>query len=267
MSKFKYKKWVTDYKHGLLNEQQLGDTPPYDGIVNNTDLTYVNNNWMQPGDVYDSNDGIVNNDDLTLVNNNWLQGQITGSGTGSAGINCYACVGGQLITTSSLTYGLMDSGFLSGYAGAAGSDYCGTVSNLPTIPNYGFFFTSMAGLTALSGSCGTGSGTGSACDTSPTSQCAQTWFGTNASNFTNFMSNKSCTGSNSYQGVINHLSPQISTLWQNRPNQNVTLSGPYNFNDIKTLANDAGFTQPQKGQFKRKAAKRYYSSCMTGSCC
>ena len=59
-----------------LNEQrrQLGDSPPYDGIVNLDDLTYVNNNWQQAGDVHDSNDGIINNDDLTLVNNNWLQG-------------------------------------------------------------------------------------------------------------------------------------------------------------------------------------------------
>ena len=114
MTKFNYKKWVSDHKNGKLLFEQA-----------------------------------------------------------TTGSTCYACVGGQLISTSSLTYGLMDSGYLAGYAGAAGSDYCGTVSNLPTTPNYGFFFTSMAGLTALSGSCGSPTGSiqyycsGSSCSTTP----------------------------------------------------------------------------------------------------
>ena len=62
----------------IIIEQQLGDTLPYDGVVNQTDLDYVNNNWLQPGDVYDSNDNILNLTDLTLVTNNWGQGQSTG---------------------------------------------------------------------------------------------------------------------------------------------------------------------------------------------
>ena len=55
---------------------QLGDSNS-DGTVNQTDLDYVNNNWLQDGDVYDSDDGIVNLEDMTLVINNWLQGTET----------------------------------------------------------------------------------------------------------------------------------------------------------------------------------------------
>lgn len=55
---------------------QLGDSN-YDGVVDQTDLDYVTNNWLQDGDVYDSNDGIINNQDHTLVLNNWLQGTPT----------------------------------------------------------------------------------------------------------------------------------------------------------------------------------------------
>ena len=55
---------------------QKGDAN-YDGVVNQTDLDYVSNNWLQDGDVYDSNDGIINNQDHTLVLNNWLQGTPT----------------------------------------------------------------------------------------------------------------------------------------------------------------------------------------------
>ena len=40
-------------------------------------MDYVSNNWLQDGDVYDSNDGIINNQDHTLVLNNWLQGTPT----------------------------------------------------------------------------------------------------------------------------------------------------------------------------------------------
>ena len=55
---------------------QLGDSN-YDGVVDQTDMDYVTNNWLQDGDVYDSNDGIINNDDLTLVINNFGQGTAT----------------------------------------------------------------------------------------------------------------------------------------------------------------------------------------------
>ena len=90
------------------------------------------------------------------------------------------------------------------------------------------------------------------------------------------MSNKACTGYHTYSGVANRLESQIgnlpaadpSTLWQNRPNQSAQYNWNVNdFNGIRQMANDAGFTQPEKGQFKRKEAKRYYSNCMTGSCC
>ena len=53
---------------------QLGDSNN-DGVVDNADLAYVNTNWLQSGDVYDSNDGIVNLTDLSLVLDNFGQGQ------------------------------------------------------------------------------------------------------------------------------------------------------------------------------------------------
>ena len=43
--------------------------------------------------------------------------------------------------------------------------------------------------------------------------------------------------------------------------------GPYNnWNDIKNAANASGLQQPQKGQFKRKAAKGRYALCMNQEC-
>ena len=88
MGKFNYKKWVSEKKHGkpLLEQSQLGDTPPYDGTVNQDDIDWVTNNWLQPGDAYDSNDNIVNLDDLTLVTGNFGQGtSTTGSGEEDSG--------------------------------------------------------------------------------------------------------------------------------------------------------------------------------------
>jgi len=60
----------------IINEQQLGDSNN-DGVVDQTDIDYVTNNWLQPGDVYDSNDGIINLDDLSLVSTNFGQGSAT----------------------------------------------------------------------------------------------------------------------------------------------------------------------------------------------
>ena len=111
--------------------------------------------------------------------------------------------------------------------------------------------------------CGTGN-TSDPCDTSPTSACATQWFGNNASNFTNYMASKNDCDKLGNVGF--QLASDITALWQNRPNQNVTLSGINNFNDIKVLANDAGFTQPQKGQWKRKTSKFWWANCVSQAC-
>ena len=62
-----------------LYELQKGDANN-DGTVDQADVDWVNNNWLQPGDVYDSDDGIVNLADMTLVINNFGQGSSGGSG-------------------------------------------------------------------------------------------------------------------------------------------------------------------------------------------
>ena len=97
MKKFNYKKWVTENKHGkLLLEQQKGDANN-DGTVNQADVDWVNQNWLQQGDVYDSNDNIVNLADLSLVTNNYGQGTspenspTASASTASAAPICYYC--------------------------------------------------------------------------------------------------------------------------------------------------------------------------------
>ena len=94
-----------------------------------------------------------------------------------------------------------------------------------------------------------------------TSACAQQWFGPNAINFANFMGNKNCTN---FQSTSNKLEQQAYTIMQGAPNPQ---QGPYNnWNDIKNAANASGLQQPQKGQFKRKAAKGRYALCMNQAC-
>ena len=109
------------------------------------------------------------------------------------------------------------------------------------------------------------SASGSACLTGSFDPCAQTWFGSNATNFDSWMVSKN--DCNKLSNVSSQLGQQIVTLWNNRPNQSATWGSTSNFNDIKNLANDAAFTQPQKGQFKRKLAKRLWANCVSGSCC
>ena len=87
------------------------------------------------------------------------------------------------------------------------------------------------------------------------------------------MSNKACTGTHTFSGVMNNLGGQVNALWMNRPNQNAQWNPNINtqgFSGIITMANDAGFTQPQKGQFKRKMAKVSWANCVAygpGDCC
>ena len=118
-------KWM-----GVLNEQQLGDANN-DGIVDQLDTDWVTNNWLQPGDVYDSNDGIVNLADLTLVTNNFGQGQSTGTSTGTTtgttgggtpicmGITAQGCPGTQYANVTLTT----------------ATDKCATIDNVQVTAN------------------------------------------------------------------------------------------------------------------------------------
>ena len=111
------------------------------------------------------------------------------------------------------------------------------------------------------GACFTACSVNPTCDQTPTSACATQGFGNNASNFTNFMSNKNCSN---YQAVSNHLENQANTIMQGAPTPE---QGPYNnWNDIKNAANASGLTGSNKGKFKRKAAKGRYALCMNQEC-
>jgi len=101
----------------------------------------------------------------------------------------------------------------------------------------------------------------STCDTSPASSCAQQWFGNNASNFANWMASKDCSN---YQSIVNSLEQQAWDIMATATNPQ---QGPYNgWNDIRNAANASGLTGNNKGKFKRKAAKSYYSLCQITAC-
>ena len=74
MKKSELRKIIRESIKEFYEQSQLGDTPPYDGVVNQNDLDWISQNWLQPGDAYNSTDGIVNLGDLTLVSNNYGQG-------------------------------------------------------------------------------------------------------------------------------------------------------------------------------------------------
>ena len=191
--------------------------------------------WNMDGDCYTSG-GIMGN-----LNLNTIQNQCGGTPTGSAD---WWCTGTGTTGPSCIQSSTQPSGATSGPHPDQAT--CQAACSQPT---------------------------GSACDNSPNSQCAQQWFGNHANNFANFMSNKDCTGTHTYEGVMNNLLPQIVTLWQNRPNQNSAwlIQGQgNNYNDIHQMTIDAfgtgGSGQPQKGQFKRKVAKLYWAWCTHNAC-
>ena len=247
MAKFNYIKWVTENKFGKqqLNEQTGSAT----GSI--------------PNNPADPNTGSIT----------YASGSATGSYTGSF--------------TGSVNTGnpVPQQPFLTGSWSSGSAWQCPT----GTDPSTGYTFTgNFYSNTGSMGACSplnsfnllnccesdvntqnTGSATGSAgCDTSPNSPCAQTWFGNNASKFANFMSKLSCDANPTYAKIFDRLmTKQIwggANLWGQRPNQNVQWppAGVQNFNDIRALTNDAGFTQPLKRKFKRKLAKSLYANCM-----
>ena len=141
-------------------------------------------------------------------------------------------------------------------------EYMGTNVN-PTISWFGIpiQFTNPQSFGPFSDCASCNGSTTSSCDQTPTSACAQQWFGNNASNFANWMSNKDCSN---YQGIVNNLEQQAWDIMATATNPQ---QGPYNnWQDIKNAANASGLQQPQKGQFKRKAAKSYYSLCQITAC-
>ena len=75
MFRGRIRNWESKLPAGGGNIQQPGDSNN-DGIVNQTDMDYVEDNWLQPGGVHGSTDHTINMEDLTLVINNWMQGTL-----------------------------------------------------------------------------------------------------------------------------------------------------------------------------------------------
>ena len=132
---------------------------------------------------------------------------------------------------------------------------------------------------AGSGSAGSGSaGSGSGCDVSSNSPCAQLHLGSFANNFTSFMANKACTGTYTFESVVNRLMPEAMDMFTNRPNQNIQWNSNLNaegFSSISTLAREAFGTGSAgaaagRPKFKRKLAKAMWANCMNAgpdNCC
>jgi hypothetical protein len=316
MTKFNYKKWVTDHKNGKpLFEQVTGPgllgCPP--GSTSGLNLGCQNYGPLVPLTYTGTgNPTFVYNGSPTYATT-WTGSCCTGSaGTGST---CYACISGSQqsgpANTSMGSYNTQ-----TGYCNISSSSW--QIANAPGNFNPAsppWSTSNIPSYNACTGSAGTGSAdwwctgtgtagpscmqsstqptgatggphpdqttcqtacttpsTGSGCDNSPNSQCAQTWFGANASNFTNFMANQACTGTHTYQGAHQYHLQGMHPLWYNRPNQNAQWNpSMQNFSDISQLAT-AGFGagsagQPQKGQFKRKLAKAQWANCMKTTCC
>ena len=166
--------------------------------------------------------------------------------TGSNMQECYGCENGQVVGSGTTLFNPQSSG------------WCGNMNGVDYY--YPQTHSNLANCTTVA-----------PCDVTPNGPCAQQWFGQWANNAINFMANKDCTGQYTFQGVKNQFLPQVTTLWQNRPNQNASFTPVASWNDIHALT-IAGFGtgpsgQPQKGQFKRKLAKISWANCMSVECC
>tara|TARA_Y100001963_G_C6628576_1_gene375172 strand:+ start:41 stop:772 length:732 start_codon:yes stop_codon:yes gene_type:complete len=243
MKKFKYKEWVTNHKYGLLNEQTQASGYTGSGVT----CYYCDNGVLQPiQQITPPSGNFTAPADPSYLTQNGYCGWTYPISTNGLGPGPMIGAYTQEFTAS---YGHLNS--------CTGSGTCPPpVGGCP------------AGETWNSTACAcqtSGTTTASICQSGSNDPCAQQWFGNNAGNFSMWMGNKNdCT---KLSNVSSQLGQQIMTLWNNRPNQNVTWGSTSNFNDIKNIANDAGFTQPQKGQFKRKLAKRSWAHCVSSSCC
>ena len=122
------------------------------------------------------------------------------------------------------------------------------------------------------------------CDTSPTSDCAQTWFGPIATNMTNFMANKICgpagPGISTFQGAYDNnydtFTNFTNTYPPNNPQSLQSIENSTNWSDINNTINSyalavnqtSGIAMPgmEKGQMKRAYAKSQWAECMIGKC-
>ena len=285
MTNFNYKKWITENKYGKnLYEQNAepGDKntiskkaplsippPPSPGNPGGSTGWYCVGTGTVGPSCINASLPPAGTTGGPYPNQTFCQSVCapTGSGTSSQAPICHHCDTGSATPFINSSYTAFDGnvynyGYNGGYFFNAQGD-CYT--------NGPMLFGNL-NLSTIQATCTT-QPTGSGCDNSPNSQCAQTYFGPNASNFTNYMSNQSCT---TYQSTKASNQAGAVQLAQNSPNGNANWTyNPTNYpnyNQIVQIANQlfgtGGAGQPQKGQFKRKAAKVGWAQCLqnTGCC-
>ena len=288
MKKFNYIKWKSGVLPGLLTEQ----TGSYITCYGCTAGQIVPNNNTFTGSYDISYNNITGYCGHTNPTSNSVQYWYDSSNNsalsdcGNATVTqtptptCYVCLSGsQESGPANTSMGSYNTG--SGYCHISSSSW--QIANAPGNLNPAsppWSTSNIPSYNACTGSAGTGSG----CDTSPNSPCAQTWFGNKAPNFANFMLKLSCDNNPTYLQLFDRLvNQQIwggANLWANRPNQNVQWpapgNAPTNWNQIKQLAKDAFGTGPAgaaagRGKFKRQLAKLMYVNCMNSNqvdgCC
>tara|TARA_R110000744_G_scaffold244246_1_gene361127 strand:- start:81 stop:686 length:606 start_codon:yes stop_codon:yes gene_type:complete len=114
------------------------------------------------------------------------------------------------------------------------------------------------------------------CNVTPAGQCAQTWFGPIATNMTNFMANKACTGQYTFQGAYNSAYNQFTDFTNTYPANSQlyfqNIENSTNWYDINSSVNSyalavnqtSGIAMPgmEKGQMKRAYAKTQWAECI-----
>jgi hypothetical protein len=270
MAKFDYKKWVTENKHGksyLTEQTGSGGGTGSGQICANfiaTSCTNSNQNWHGYCKTVDGSTPVV--------------GQIIPNTSGDYHtIHTVNPPNPNQTLSADYTSVTSCTGNTTGSGGGTGSAdwWCtGTGTAGPSCIQANYPPAGSTGPHQDQATCQaacTTPPTGSGCDNSPNSPCAQQWFGSYSNSFANFMSNKECTGTHTYQGVINRLIPKMTALWNSAPNA-IPWSSPQNWNEISQIATAAFGTGPAgaaagRPKFKRVLAKLAWAICMNSSGC
>ena len=120
------------------------------------------------------------------------------------------------------------------------------------------------------------------CDNTPSGACAQQWFGHRANAMANFMGNKECTGSHTFDGAYNRFYSKTSpilTSWymtafgllgyfpENELNNIINATTYQQIHDsVTVLAGLANIPGGQKDKLRRVIAKHKWADCMRNEC-
>ena len=298
MTKFDYKKWVTENKHGKpLYEQGVADfqeDAPADYIAEQTGSgtgsgtggptptgsgTLTQCYWCDcdadptncSGTMVPINYSNISNPSSTTQYAQgycgYNQGSTSGYHTYTPNWQWWTNLNAQCTASGSAGTGSADW-WCTG-TGTTGPS-CIQSSNIPSGVTSGPHPDQATCQTA----CGTTPTGSTACNLMPTSPCAQTHFGPSANNFAPYMVRQSCATfqSNKVRNIQQAYALAVATGnngTQGNPVYNTSTT--YTYNQIRQIANTlfgtGGAGQPQKGQFKRKAAKAGWCQCMQNSGC